>query len=440
MKVLVINSDTVGESLAFCLRCVKAGHEVRLFLAPGNNMTTGDGFRGITKVGNWVASMMWADVVFVTGNHLFLPRLDAFRKRGVKVFGPSSESAALEIKREQGMKFLEKHGIECPAYKTFPNLDAAEAHVRKTGARFVFKTLGDEEDKSLSYCAKNAADMVARIQRWKKLKLASKGQVMLQEFIEGTEFAVSRWMGAKGFIGLPNENWEYKKLLSGNSGPNCGESGTVMKYVSESKLYNEMLKPLEAALVRMGHLGDIDVNCIIDEKGKAWPLEFTMRPGWPAMNIMLHEHTGDPVQWMADACDGEDTLEVTTDHAVGIVLAQPDYPYSSKTKAETDGIPVYGMTSAKEKYVHAQAIKMAPQPVMDGEAIVEKPQWTTTGDYICVVSGLGKSVRQAADRAYKTLGELDVSDGMYRDDIGESLEKHIPKIQAHGYATEFRYT
>src|SRR5208282_4155788 len=134
------------------------------FLAPGNNMTTGDGFRGITKVGNWVGSMAWADLVFVTGNHLFLPRLDAFRERGVRVFGPSSESAALEIKREKGMKFLEAHGIAVPAYKTFPNLDSAEAHVRKTGERYVFKTLGDEEDKSLSYCAKDAADMVARIE------------------------------------------------------------------------------------------------------------------------------------------------------------------------------------------------------------------------------------------------------------------------------------
>jgi len=439
VKVLILSMDTVGEGLSFALRCIRAGHDVRMWLPPTANKTTGDGFKGLTKVENWVSSASWADVVVPTGNHLFMPRLDAFRKRGVRVFGPSAESARLEIDRAAGMKFLEEHGIECPAFKTFKTLDDAAAHVRKTGQRFVFKTLGDEEDKSLSYCAKSPADMLARIERWKKLKLNPKGEVMLQEFIEGNEFAVSRWVGAEGFVGPYNENFEQKKLLSGNVGPNCGESGTIMKYVDKSKIGDAVLGPLEDALVKVGHLGDVDVNCIVDKSGKAWPLEFTMRLGWPAFNIMLHETNGDPVQWMADACDGDDTLEVTHEHAVGVVLAQPDYPYSNKTKAETDGVPVYGITDAMHKYVHPQSVKMMKQPTMEGDKVVERDIWSTSGDYIAVVSALGKSVREAADRAYKTLGKIHVPDAMYRDDIGEALEKDIPELQKQGYATEFVY-
>lgn len=439
MKVLIIDNDGVG--LAFAWRCQKAGHQVRWFIKPkpSNNQAVGEGFKGIEKVTNWVGSMRWADLVWVSTNDDYLPRLDFFRKQGVKVFAPSVKSAELEIKRADGMKFFEDHGIEVPAYKTFKTLADAEAHVRKTEERFVFKTLGDNEDKSLSYCGKSPADMIARLQRWQKIKMNPKGDVMLQEFIPGREFAVSRWMGSDGFIGMWNENFEHKKLLSGNCGPNCGESGTVQKYVTESKIAKEVLAPLENSLVNLGHFGDVDVNCIIDDKGKVWPLEFTMRPGWPAFNIMMAEHRGDPVEWMLDACNGDDTLDVSTDIAVGIVIAQPDYPYSHLTKKETTDIPIYGVSAKNMKYIQPQCVKMAKLPDMDGDKVVEREIWATAGDYLAVVTGMGKTVSQACERAYATVKEIDVPDMIYRDDIGEKLSEEIPELQKMGYATEFKY-
>jgi len=439
MKVLVIEMEDAGCGLDFVLRCVAAGHKVRYFKRKENNVEPGKGFPGIEHIDNWATSMKWADLVFQTGNDQFLPRIGVFQKAGVKFFGPSQASADLEIKREKGMKFLEDHGIECPSFKTFPTLDAALAYQMKSPDRHVFKTLGSEEDKSLSYVGKTPADMVARIQRWKRLGMALKGPCMLQEFIPGVEFAVSRWLGTEGWVGLPNENFERKKLLSGDAGPNCGESGTVMKYCTDSNLFDEVLAPLEESLIEMGHLGDIDVNCIIDEKGKAWPLEFTMRPGWPAFNIMLATHKGDPVQWMLDACNGEDTMDVSTAIAFGVVLAQPDYPHSNATKAETLDIPFYGVTSKNRKFIAPQSIRMAKLPQMEGDKIVEKEMWASCGDYLAVVTGTGKTVKQAAERAYAVVKDIHVPDLMYRDDCHEKTEKDIPELQKHGYATEFQY-
>src|SRR5207302_8276962 len=171
--------------------------------------------------------------------------LDMFRAKGSCVFGPSAASAQLEIKRLEGMKLFEKAGIEVPEYEQFNSLQEAEAHVRKTEERYVFKTLGDEEDKSLSYVSQSPADMIARLERWQKLKMNPKGPVMLQTFIEGIEIGVSRWMGKEGFIGKYNENFEFKKSCSGNYGPNCGEAGTVLKYVEDSILGQRVLAPLE---------------------------------------------------------------------------------------------------------------------------------------------------------------------------------------------------
>jgi phosphoribosylamine---glycine ligase len=437
MRLLIV--DMEGTGLAFALRCQKAGHEVRLWVDPGYSPKIGDGFKGITKVENWVGSVKWADLVFPTGNHQFMPKLDAIRRIGIKVFGPTQESASLEIDRNKGMKFLEKHGIRVPEYEEFKTLEAARDHVKKTERRYVFKTLGDADDKSLSYCSKSPADMIARIDRWIMLKLNPKGPVMLQEFIDGTEFAVSTWVGKNGFIGKFNENFEHKKLLSGNAGPNCGESGTVQKYCMGSILGDEMLKPLEESLVKMGHTGDIDVNCIIDDQGQAFPLEFTCRPGWPAFNIMLVENDGDPVQWMYDACKGKDSTEFNLDIACGVVLAQPDYPYSKLTKKETDGIPIYGITAKNSQYIHPQSVRMQSQPVMDGDSVKDKDIWTTCGDYLAVITGTGDTVKQATARAYRTLKQIQVPDMIYRDDIGEKLEEEIETLHNFGYADEFTY-
>jgi phosphoribosylamine---glycine ligase len=438
VKVLILNLDSVGEGLPLAIRAAKAGHKVKIWMAPDNHKETGKGFKGVERVDNWLGHARDADLIVPTGNHDFIPKLDMLKKMGISVFGPSVASANLEIKRAQGMKFFTDHDIDVPEWKQFPNLAAAEAHVRKTGERYVFKTLGDEEDKSLSYVGKSPADMIARLQRWQKLKMGSKGPVMLQKVIDGIEFAVSRWMGADGWVGPPNINWEFKKLLSGNCGPNCGESGTIMQY-ADDKLFDDVLAPLEDDLLAMGHLGDIDVNCIVDEAGKAWPLEFTTRLGWPAANIMWQCHKGDPVEWMKDACEGKDTLLTSPAVACGIVISQPDYPHSKFTKAEVADIPIYGVTKDNQKYLSPQAVKIDKMPDMDGDKIVERDIWCTTGDYLCVATGLGKTVKKACERAYATVKELHVPNMMYRDDIGESLEESLPKLQAHGYAMGVTY-
>lgn len=440
MKLLIVNMDSVGEGLPLAIRAAKAGHQVKIWYAKENHPTTGDGFKGVERVKNWLTHATWANLIVPTGNHEFIPKFDQLRREGIRVFGPSAKSAALEIDRAGGMEFFKTAGIATPTSHEFATLEQAKAHVRKTGDRFVFKTLGDEEDKSLSYVGKSAADMIARIDRWQKLNMNPKGPVMLQEVIDGIELGVSRWMGSQGWVGPPNENFEFKKFLSGNCGPNCGESGTVLKYTgAKSKLFEEVLGPLEEKLVGMGHLGDIDVNCIVDEKGQAWPLEFTTRLGWPAANILWSSHLGDPIEWMLDACNGKDTLKASTKHYCGVVVAQPDYPYSKLTKKEVEGVPVYGVTRHNLPYLSPQAVKIIKQPAMQGEEVIEKDTWTTTGDYICVATGSGGSVARACERAYDTVKDLHIPNMIYRDDIGEKLEDEIPKLQAHGLATDWRY-
>lgn len=435
MRLLIV--DPMGTGLALGWRAAQQGHKVKWFVTnkPTDDPTIGMGFP-ITKVENWRNHVSWAELIFTTDNSKFIPSLEAMKKQGAPYFGPSVESANLEIKRGEGMKFLKRHGIETPPFQTFKSLQEAEQHVWKNGKRWVFKTLGDNEDKSLSYCSKSPADMIARLQRWQKLGMNPKGEVMLQEFIPGVEVGVSRWMGSNGWVSDPNINFEQKKLMSGNYGPNTGEMGTVMFYVKQDKLDEDVLKPLERVLMQMGHLGDIDLNCIVDEKGKAWPLEFTARPGWPAFNMMLEAHQGDPVQWMLDAVKGERTLTVSYDVGVCICLCQPDFPYCKSPKEQKAGIPIYLKST---KHLQPQEVRIEKLPVMEGEKTTEKPIWATAGEYVGVVTAMGPTVSVARQRAYKTVDEIQVPDMIVRDDIGESLKKNLPELQKHGYVKDVRW-
>src|SRR4029077_8911695 len=121
-------------------------------------------------------------------------------------------------------------------------------------------------------------------------------------------------------------------------------------------------------------------------------------------------HKGDPIEWMKDACEGEDTLEMSPKVAAGGVVAQPDYPYSKLTKKETDGVPIYGVTEENKRYISPQSVKVVTLPVMEGERLTEKPTWASAGDYLAVVTGTGKTVLEACNRAYKTVDELHVPD------------------------------
>lgn len=435
MKILIVDQD--GVALSFILRAVAAGHKVRWFCSPKPSISAaiGKGFKGVERITNWVASAGWADLIFCTLNDDYLEKLEFFRKKGYPVFAPSPASAKLEISRKDGLALLEKHGIEPAPYQTFPTMAAAEKHVRKTEERYVFKTMGDNEDKSLTYVSKSPADLIA----WMQRTPPPKGEVMLQKFIAGIEMGVSRFMGSKGWVGQWNESFEHKKLMPGNYGPNTGEMGTVAYFTETSKLGSETLGKLQDELMKRDHRGDAALGFIIDEAGKPWPTEWTCRQGWPISNMMLGATKGDPVAWMKDAVDGKDTTTFSEDIGVCLVLAHADFPHTFKDESETHGVPVYGVTKGNSKHIHPQYVQLQKQPIMRGDKLAEDVIWSTAGNYVAVITGFGETVKQAAQRAYKTADQLHVANPILRDDVGETLKEQLPKLHALGYALHCNY-
>lgn len=436
MRLLII--DPTGAGLDTALRAMRDGHQVKLFIKDSpKTLNIGKGL--VDRINDFRPWVLWADLIFCTDNTLYLHELDAARKKGAIIIGPSVETASWELDRDVGMKVLRKCGIAVPPVRTFADYDSAIGMVKRTMGRFVSKPSGDA-DKALSYVSKSPEDMVYMLERWKKNDKL-KGDFILQEFIGGTEMAVGGWFGPHGFNAGWCENFEFKKLMNGDKGVATGEQGTVVRYVAKSKLADKVLAPLADLLASKGYVGYIDVNCIIDDSGTPWPLEFTMRPGWPTYNIQQALHAGDSVQWLADLAAGKDAKNAIMDMvAIGVVLSIPDYPYSHITRKDVTGIPIYGIKPALWKNVHPGEMMLANAPLeVDGQ-IITCPMPATAGDYVLVMSATGETIRGAKKLVYRRLESLIVPNSpMWRTDIGDRLAKQLPKIQAHGYAMGLTY-
>jgi phosphoribosylamine--glycine ligase len=437
VKILLI--DHCGAAVDWAMTCQDWGHEVRMYVSKtkeGWRSPIGDGI--IPRVEEWKSSMKWADLIFLTDNVVYLKDLESYRKAGYPIVGPSFEAAKWELDREVGQEVFKKAGINVMDSTEFTDYDTAIKHVLKTMDRYVSKPSGDA-DKALSYVSKSPADMIFMLEYWKKAG-KNKAPFILQKFNPGIEMAVGGWFGPGGWSKWFCENFEHKKLMPGDSGCNTGEQGTCLRYVKNSKLAEEVLKPITSFLHKIGYVGYLDVAVIIDKNGVPWPLEFTCRPGWPCFVIQTALHTGDPAQWLLDLFNGKDTLEVNDEIATGVVVSIPPYPYPIKDLKQVCGFPIYGIDSMLTEDIKLCEVMKGVAPLEVDGKIIKSEMYVTAGNYVLVACGTDYTVEGSAKRAYRAIKKCEIPNSPgFRDDIGERLKKQLPDLQDLGYAESWAY-
>lgn len=428
MKILIIDHEEAG--LAFALRCLDAGHEVHLWLPPESR--TGEGL--VERPKDWKGSMNWADLIVPTTNSIIGDQLEPYFKSGAPIFGADKKGTKLELDRWHGQQVFEDHDIPVLPHWEFHNYEQAIELVKRTGKGYAVKPWGGEADKALSFVADSPEDMIFTLEKLRDAKV--KPNFMMQEKADGIEMGVSGWFGPGGWSRHIEEDWEEKKFMNDDLGENTGEMGTTVRYTDhDSALFKRVLEPLTDYLLEIGYVGDINVNCIIDEHGIPWPLEFTCRLGWPDFNIRLPLHVGDPARWMLDLIQGRDTLEVIPEIAVGVLMAHGDFPQFDWPEDKICGFPLRGITQDNQDALMMQGIMLGRAPCSVGGRIFETDCLCTAGQIVLVSVGTGQSVYSAQQRAYDVAWAIDFpSNRKFRTDIGKRLQEQLPKLQRLGYA------
>src|SRR5665213_972169 len=344
--------------------------------------------------------MDWEDLVVLTGNSVYGGALEPYFQKDYPIFGANQRGAALELDRGLGCEVMKDCGIPVIPYETFTSYDKAIDYVMETKGTYACKPWGGTSDKSLSFVSSSPAGMIGRLESWRRL--GRKPSFMMQKKIKGIEMCVAGWFGPGGWSEHIHEAWEHKKFLCGDLGCNTSEMGTVNRYVKKSKLFDMVVKPLTDYLHRIRYVGNLDVNCMIDEEGTPWPLEFTSRFGWPDFNLCMALHEGDPAEWMLDLLEGRDTLRVKEGEVcVGVVMTHGDFPQTVQHFDELRGYPLKGLTIGRKRHVALNSVMMDTVPLMSMGEVVRQPAICTAGTYVAVVTGVAPSVREAKAAAYE---------------------------------------
>ena len=220
-------------------------------------------------------------------------------------------------------------------------------------------------------------------------------------------------------------NFEYKKLMNDDLGPNSGEMGTLGRWVTdECPLYQETLKKMEPLMRSSGYHGYLDVNCIATKEA-IYPLEFTPRFGVPTIWLQMegiNSKLGD--FFYAIGAGKHFNLDAEPGLQMCVVVAVSPFPFEDP--------------KAFEKYSADKEVQFK-DPTIGGIYLAdikkEGDRFILAGNsgYACVCVGKGMTFEECKEDTYKKVKSIDLPDMFYRTDIGHKWNKDRDLLEAWGW-------
>ena len=405
---------------------IKEGHGAKMWTHDPLAREIGDGF--VPKTKDWRTEVEWADVVVFDDVLGGMGTMAAeLRAAGKRVVGGSPYTDRLEEDRAFGQQELKAAGVAIVPQENFTSFDAAMNYVQANPNRYVLKPSGEaQNNKRLLFVGEedDGRDVIQVLQDYKRYLSDTVKEFQLQRRIVGVEVAVGAFFNGTGFVTPVCVNFEHKKLFPGEIGPPTGEMGTAMFWSEPNRLFNATLGKMESRLREAGFSSYIDVNCIVNSNG-IYPLEFTSRFGYPAINIQ-QEGLLTPMGELFERLSEGSLKQVRTRSGfqIGVRVVVPPFPYHDpKTFESTSKDSVVLFKSPSREGVHIEDLKL-----VDGE-------WRVTGTagVVCVVCGTGPTMKQAQRQAYNRVRNVMVPYLYYRDDIGERWSEDSDRLHAWGY-------
>ena len=414
MKILIIGSGGREYSIALKLQESRK-HE--LFFAPGNGATSKLGTNLNIKDYNQLAEFAETEQIELTivGPEAPLSDgvVDIFKARNLNIFGPSKSAARLEGSKAFMKDFLARNAIRTAAYLNTDNYDAAAKFIDSLTAPVVVKADGLCAGKGVIIAQSREEAKAAARDMLSGESFGEAGKrVVVEEFLDGFELSFFAICDGENFVSLPVAQ-DHKRLKDNDEGPNTGGMGA---YAPSPLASSELIKQVEEEVVKLtlrGMKAEGNPFCgvlfvgLMVVKGVPYVLEFNVRFGDPECEVLMPLIDGDLGEILLNAANGDlKPVKLKDEFAVGVVMSSKNYPFSNSPKAKI----------SVKNVLENSHIAYAGVSEQGGEIYAD-------GGRVLVCVGLGKSIKQAQQKAYELCENVEFDGAHYRKDIAWQMLK-----------------
>lgn len=420
MRVLVIGSG--GREHALCWLIRERSPTTELYCAPGSPGTEECGESAPIKVsdieglGRFAAERRIDLTVVGPELPLALGIVDAFRERGLRIFGPSRAAARLESSKVFAKKFMHRHGVPTSDFVVADDRDGARRAAERFGLPAVLKADGLAAGKGVLIVSSSEELGAALDVFFVDRRFGEAGaRVLVEPFVPGEEVSLIGLCDGCRVLPLATSK-DYKRIGADDTGPNTGGMGahSPAGIVTGEQLDEIMADVMERTVAGMAadgtpFSGVLYAGLMMSPDGPR-VLEFNVRLGDPEAQALLLRLEEEPVDLFASGADGDfgrSELAFRSGASSCLVLANEGYPGKAASGDEIEGIEA---ARAREGVVvfHAGTRRRYGQLIAVGGRVLN----------VCAV---GDDLGQALGRAYDAAAYIDWPAKAMRPDIGRRV-------------------
>ena len=390
MKILIMSQ--AGAGIGIASRLASEGNTVYLFIKHGK----------VEKVGGWVAPISaWrpvlpeVDMVICDGQG-FGHLETTFKKFGKPVLGCSKIGDVTKDKWK-ALEVMSRSGLNVPEAQAFTSpLDARVGR-------------GPWNDPGYKVYSQQCPGVPVNSEDELEWLLGGLGDhpVYLQTLVEGIEVVTEGWFNGRGWVRPFSHSFIQREAYDGGKGPDVGCSGMVKIMGGEDSLVHETLSKMEPFLENIGYKGPISVTNVVDEQGVC-TTDMHVGFSYDSSECLLEGLQEDAGDLFFEVATGvRKDIKIGRDYLISARLTVPLWPFSG----DTDGRPISGINERNLNHLF-----------LIGVEADNGKYWSAGSSLTLKATAKGRDIREARNRVYRTLNNVQVQGKYFRADIGQGVE------------------